>query len=92
MIYATNQLLLKTNQNILNPNFISTEENIVLLFQKYEFDKPDNNRTCSIFISCAVDCYSKYFDIEVTNGGSVSGITSEKILKKLFDKVVLHIN
>ena len=86
VINVINQLILKTNQNILKPN-LKHKEKFSVVVEGYEFITLDINKVDYIIINCARDCYKEYFhtfkfrciyDIEMTNGDCVNGITSDK--------------
>ena len=90
MIYVTKQLILKVNQNILNPNLIHREK-LSVVVEELKFIRPDNKKIDYIIHNCNRDCYNKFFhtfkiksiyDIEMTNGDFVNGIISDKKLKK----------
>ena len=59
VVYVINQLILRVNRNILNPNLMNTKKYLVSLVKEYEFDKPENTKIVFIIDKCARECYNK---------------------------------
>ena len=85
VIYVINRIILKINQNILNPNTI----NVV----KYELIKPNINEIVFMIDNCLRDYYYNYFHtfetvyvVEMENGHSFNSILFDKKLNQTFQK------